>query len=109
MDLFVHPALTESFGLVLIEAMAAGKPLLSTRVGIAPEVVTEETGLLVPPQDAQALSEGLERLLSIRDRWEAMGRNAQRIAARFQAPSMVAGYEALAEQWHAASRGGSVA
>jgi glycosyltransferase involved in cell wall biosynthesis len=102
MDVFAHPALTESFGLVLIEAMAAGKPILSTRVGIAPEVITDETGILVPPQDAAAFTEGLERLLVRRDRWEAMGRSAQRIASQFQASRMVADYEALAAQWFAA-------
>jgi glycosyltransferase involved in cell wall biosynthesis len=104
MDLFVHPALTESFGLVLIEAMAAGKPILSTAVGIAPEVVTEETGVLVSPSDPEALTRGLERLLSMRDQWEAMGRYAQHLAHQFTAVKMVAAYEAHAEEWLAASR-----
>ena len=109
MDLFAHPSLTESFGLVLIEAMAAGKPSLSTRVGIAPEVISDDTGLLVPPNDLEAFQGGLERMLARRDRWEVMGRNAQRIARQFDAPRMVAAYETLAEQWYAASRGGSIA
>jgi glycosyltransferase involved in cell wall biosynthesis len=105
MDIFVHPALTESFGLVLVEAMAAGKPLLSTAVGVAPQIVIDgETGLLVPARDPQALTRGLERLLGMRERWPAMGENAQRVAREFTAPKMVAAYEGLTSEWCSTSR-----
>ena len=104
-DLFVHPALIESFGLVIIEAMAAGKPVLSTAVGVAPDVVAEdETGMLVPPRDPDALTHGLEKMLAIRERWEEMGRRAQRVAREFTAPKMVAAYEAHYLDWYAAAR-----
>ena len=44
-DVFVHPAVAESFGMVIVEAMAMARPVLSTPVGIAPEVISAgETG-----------------------------------------------------------------
>jgi glycosyltransferase involved in cell wall biosynthesis len=63
-DLFVLPSLWEGMPLALIEALAAGLPVLATAVAGTPEVVTSEhTGLLVPPGDAGALAEGIRRLL----------------------------------------------
>ena len=56
---------TEAFGLVLLEAMAFGKPTVSSRVpgsGMSWVVQHEETGLMVPPRDVAALAEALERL-----------------------------------------------
>jgi glycosyltransferase involved in cell wall biosynthesis len=62
-DAFVHPARWEGFGLVLLEAMRAGLPVLASSVGAIPEVVVDgETGLLVPPDDVAALTSGLRRL-----------------------------------------------
>ena len=108
MDLFVHPALTESFGLVIIEAMAAGKPVLSTAVGIAPDVVVPgETGMTVPPGDPDALTRGLEQMLAMRERWHAMGERARCRAREFAAPEMVAAYEAHYLEWCAARRRGA--
>ncbi len=63
-ELFVHPARWEGFGLVLLEAMLAGLPIVATRVSSIPEIVADgETGLLVPPGDSVALGRALERLL----------------------------------------------
>ncbi|HEU4453959.1 MAG TPA: glycosyltransferase family 4 protein [Longimicrobium sp.] len=54
----------EAFGLAVVEAMAAGVPLVASRTGGVPELVEEEkTGLLVPPGDARALAGALRRLL----------------------------------------------
>jgi glycosyltransferase involved in cell wall biosynthesis len=65
MDILVLPSHTEGFGRALVEAMAAGLPVIATRVGGMPEVVTDgENGLLIPPRDAGALAEALERLLA---------------------------------------------
>jgi glycosyltransferase involved in cell wall biosynthesis len=66
-DIVVLPSLTaaESFGIVLIEAMACGKPVIGSDVGGIPFVVTDdETGLLVPPGDEVALAKACARLLS---------------------------------------------
>ena len=70
-DLFVLPAIvdskgdTEGLGVVLIEAVAAGLPLVASDVGGIPDVVTDgETGLLVPEKDPAALARAFERLAS---------------------------------------------
>lgn len=63
-ELLVHPARWEGFGLALLEAMLAGKPVVATRVSSIPEIVVDgETGLLVPPDDAEALAAAILRLL----------------------------------------------
>jgi glycosyltransferase involved in cell wall biosynthesis len=61
-DLYVHPAVIEPYGIVLVEAMAASLPIVATRVGGIPEVVVEnETALLVEPADAAQLTTAIER------------------------------------------------
>jgi glycosyltransferase involved in cell wall biosynthesis len=58
-----QPELSEGFGLAALEAMAAARPVIATRVGSLPEVVSDEvTGLLVEPQDVAALAAALVRL-----------------------------------------------
>lgn len=62
-DAFVHTARWEGFGLVLLEAMRAGLPIVATRVGAIPEVVGDGvTGLLVEPDDPAAFASALGRL-----------------------------------------------
>jgi glycosyltransferase involved in cell wall biosynthesis len=69
LDVFVLPSLWEGFGLVLLEAMAACRPVVASRVGPVPEVVVDgETGLLTPPGDAVALA---DRGLRLQTRWSA--------------------------------------
>jgi glycogen(starch) synthase len=62
-DLFVLPSLFEPYGIVLTEAMAAGLPIVASRVGGIPEVVGEgEDALLCPPADPVALADAIEQL-----------------------------------------------
>jgi glycosyltransferase involved in cell wall biosynthesis len=63
-DLFVQSSHTEGFPCVNLEAMAAGVPVLATAVGGVPEqIVSGETGLLVPPNNPAFLANGLRQLL----------------------------------------------
>ena len=73
-DLFVLPSRRESFGLVLAEAMACGLPVVATTAGAIPEVVEDGvTGLLVPPDDPEALAGAMNSLLGDPAKMKAMG------------------------------------
>jgi len=64
-DVLAVPSFSEGFGLVAVEAMLAGTPVVATAVGAVPEVVRNgETGLLVPPGEAEPLARALGRLLA---------------------------------------------
>lgn len=60
-DFFVLPSHYETGGIVLLEAMACGLPVVATQVGALPEIVNESNGILVKPGDAQALAEAMEQ------------------------------------------------
>jgi glycosyltransferase involved in cell wall biosynthesis len=62
-DLFVAPSLYESFGLIYLEAMAWGKPVIGCDVGGIPEIIEDGiTGILIPPDNATALAEAIIKL-----------------------------------------------
>jgi glycosyltransferase involved in cell wall biosynthesis len=64
-DIFALPSITEAFGVVFLEAMAAGLPVIGTCVGGIPEIITDgENGLLVDPGDQAALAKALVNLLA---------------------------------------------
>ncbi len=88
-----HPATDEeTLGLVPLEAMAAGRPVVASRVGGLPEVVEDGvSGILVPPGDARALADAIGRLLDDPALRARMGEAGRRIAAgRFGADRMCA-------------------
>lgn len=75
MDVFVLPSSKEAFGLAIVEAMAMGRPVVASRVGGIPTVVEDGvTGVLVPPNDPDALARALQPLLADPERMRAMGR-----------------------------------
>jgi D-inositol-3-phosphate glycosyltransferase len=86
-DVTVLPSYYESFGMVALEAMACGSPVVASRVGGLQTTVRDRvTGLLVPEQDAAALADALDRLLADEDlRWR-LGREGVRWAAQHRWP-----------------------
>jgi glycosyltransferase involved in cell wall biosynthesis len=87
----VMPSLNEALSNVLLESMAAGAPVVATRVGGTPEALTDgRTGLLVPPADPTALAGSIARLLEDGQLAARLGRAArQTIADRFSVDRMV--------------------
>ncbi len=79
--LLVLPSLEEGQGVVLLEALACGTPVVASRVDGIPEVVTDDVGVLVPPADPEALSEAILSILTRPERWGAMSRSARERAA----------------------------
>lgn len=76
-DLFVWPAVNEAYGLALLEAQAAGMPVLAGRNGGVPDVVADgATGILVPVGDPEVFAEAVSRLLDDPAGRRAMGRTA---------------------------------
>ncbi|HWO89858.1 MAG TPA: glycosyltransferase family 4 protein [Gemmatimonadales bacterium] len=84
-DVFFHPARAEPFGIVVIEAMAAGLPVVAAHVGGIPEIVGKpDTGILVPPDDVSGFCAALEHLLASPHHRAAMGRTARHyVRSRF--------------------------
>lgn len=93
-DLLVHPALREGLGIGVLEAQAAGVPVVGFAAGGVPEAVADGiSGLLVPPGDSRALADGVCRLLddpALRARLGAAG--ADRIRGEFSPDQMVDSY-----------------
>ena len=97
---FVFPSTmrSEAFGVSLLEAAMLAKPLISTEIGTGSSYVNlhETTGLVVPPNDANALREALQYLWSHPEEAKRMGEQAAlRHQALFTGQHMVAGYEAV--------------
>lgn len=90
-DIFLLPTLSEGMGISILEAMAAGLPVLASRTGGIPEVIRHgQTGWLIPPGDSDQILEGLLYLSQNRLAAAAMGRGAKQEAeARFSAERMV--------------------
>jgi glycosyltransferase involved in cell wall biosynthesis len=83
-DLFCLPSVQEGFGIVLLEAMAAAKPIVGSRAAAIPEVVPH--GELVEPENAEALAAAIEALFRSPDRRAAIARAGTERVARFDAP-----------------------
>jgi glycosyltransferase involved in cell wall biosynthesis len=96
-DVMIVTSETESFGLVALEAMACGIPVVATRCGGIEELVREgETGFLRPVGDLKGLSDGAFALFKDRDSAKAMGRAGRALAQeRFGTELVVGMYERL--------------
>ncbi len=79
-DLFVSPSRSEPFGLSIVEAMAAGVPVIATMSEGAREIVEDnQTGRLVPIGDTEAMAKAIGELLSNRKESDRLGENARRV------------------------------
>lgn len=84
LDIVVSPSLSEGFSNTIIEAMAAGKPVIATNVGGNTEAVVDgETGILVPAADEYALANAINQLITDKPLREAMGNAAQERAKKY--------------------------
>lgn len=99
-DIFVLPSLWEGLGLAVLEAAAAGKPIVASRVGGVPEIIEDEkTGLLVEAKNVKSLADGLERVLLGENEAREMGQAARAVVAeKFGVEKMVGEYEKLYEE-----------
>jgi glycosyltransferase involved in cell wall biosynthesis len=109
LDISVLPSASESLSNVILESMAAGVPVVANRVGGNCELVSEDRGLLVPPDDEEALADAIERLLRDAPLRRALGCNANEFArANFTLEHIRASHEALYQdllekkQWRSA-------
>jgi glycogen(starch) synthase len=104
---FVCPSRREPFATVNLEALAAGKPIAATAVGGNVEVVIEgENGLLVPPEDPQALAERMLTLLEDPALRATLGRQSARLARRYDWEVILPQYMSVFEEAIAGSRHG---
>jgi glycosyltransferase involved in cell wall biosynthesis len=86
--------------MTIVEAMAAGLPLLVTPVGIAPELIEPGvTGILCDDAAAHSLERGLRALLGMRAAWPELGAAAAAAVAGFSATAMAGRYEQLYRRW----------
>jgi glycosyltransferase involved in cell wall biosynthesis len=95
-DVFVHPALAESFGFAILEAMAMRRPVATTPVGIARDILEDGvSGIEIAGTDPSSLRDGMLKAIAIRDRWSEIGEEARRRAMWFTPERWVRRHEEL--------------
>ncbi|HEX6307814.1 MAG TPA: N-acetyl-alpha-D-glucosaminyl L-malate synthase BshA [Longimicrobiales bacterium] len=98
-DLCLLPSELEAFGLVALEAMACGVPVIATRTGGVPEVVEDGvSGFLAPVGDIAAMAAAAIPLLRDAEKWQQLSAGARRGAERFSADRIVSEYESFYEE-----------
>ena len=97
LDLLVHPATREGLGVSLLQASSCGVPIVASRIGGIPEVVEDGvTGILVPPENPEALTAAITQMLKNPDSARQMGRRGRkRIQAQLTVVQMVRGTMAV--------------
>lgn len=98
LDLFVLPSLSESFGVVLTEALSQGAPVISTRTWGGEYIVGPGDGELVPVNDDDALVESLRRAYAHRESTSERAKRRQRTIARFGKDTFVSAYQDIYEK-----------
>lgn len=82
-DLLILPSFSESFGLVLIEALACGIPVIGSNVGGIKEIITEDVGLLIDPYNPRTISVAIDKLLTDENLYNSFKSNARDRAMDF--------------------------
>lgn len=88
-DLLVLPSFTESFGLVLLEALACGKPVIGSNIGGIKEIITEDVGLLINPNDKEDLANAIDKILTdddLRNKFKSNARNRAKEFSKVNIP-----------------------
>jgi glycosyltransferase involved in cell wall biosynthesis len=99
-DLLMLPSQSESFGLVALEAMASGVPVIASNAGGLPEVVEDgETGFMAPVGDVEAMAEGAVHILRDDATWRRFSATARRSAVeRYGVDRVIPQYERYYQQ-----------
>jgi glycosyltransferase involved in cell wall biosynthesis len=89
-DVFILPTRAETFGIAVVEAMAAGIPVIASRVGAIPEIIpSPELGRVVHPIDAPSFARAVESVITLPDRGRAIGaRGRASLVGRFDQRSL---------------------
>lgn len=99
LDILVIPSLTEGFPLALLEGMAAGLPIIATRVGGMPEILVDgKTGIFVEPENPAAIADTVGALIEDRRRADELGRAALDDSRRFGIQASVSALERIYEE-----------
>jgi len=89
-DIYVCSSIKEGFPYSVLEAMSAGLPIVSTNVGGLPEMLDENSGILVEPKNSQALAKSISALLNDKQKALALGANAtKRVGVKFTLEKML--------------------
>ncbi|HUK37419.1 MAG TPA: glycosyltransferase [Vicinamibacterales bacterium] len=92
-DVYANSSISEGISLTILEAMAAGLPVIATHVGGTPEIVDASCGRLVPSRDPESLATTIDQLAGDADLRAALGRAARaRVERRFTLDRMIAEY-----------------
>jgi glycosyltransferase involved in cell wall biosynthesis len=96
-DIFFQPSLWEAMSIAILEAMAAGKPIVATRVGETPYIIENEVdGLLVEPMNIEEMAEALSRLINDAELRLRLGEAAARkVARQYTVDGMARTYEQI--------------
>ena len=98
-DLFVLPSVAEAFGVVFAEAIYLGVPIVATRIGGIPEIVSDGVdGILIPPADSDAIANNVANLLNNAEKLKSLASaGREKVIERFEFEDMTRRYEAVYE------------
>ncbi len=92
---FAFPSLMEGLGSILLDVLKTGVPVIASRAGGIPDVITDSCGILVPPGDAEALADALIRLYESPERQKSLSQEAKARGLEFSPQIMAQSYVAL--------------